>query len=230
MKRDKSQSGSGVLSSGVVIGAGIFLSLVTGVLAIITWGQMNDWGLAHPSVYKIFPLFGLLAFSFLLSQYIVLALLKMARADEAEKNRVQPYFEVSGFLILWALLLHPGLLVWQLWRDGFGLPPESYLRHYVPPELGWVAVLGTISFLIFIAYEFKRIFGGRSWWRWVVYLSDVAMLAVLYHGFRLGDQLQGGWYRLLWLAYAVLLIAALLYIRGDLLLSVFRKHNKKEKP
>ena len=228
MKRDDAQSKSGILSSGVVIGVGTFLSLTTGVLAIIAWGQMNDWGLTHPSLYKIFPLFGLMAFSLLLSQYIILALIRFTRADI---ERVQPYFEVSGFLVLWCIMLHPGLLVWQLWRDGLGLPPESYLRNYVPPDLGWVAMLGTVSFLIFFAYEFKRVFGERSWWRWIVYLSDVAMLAVFYHGFRLGDQLQGGWYRPVWLVYGILLLASLLYIRGGLLLSALRKlHIKRRSP
>lgn len=115
-------------------------------------------------------------------------------------------------MVLVAILLHPGLLIWQLWRDGFGLPPGSYLRNYVAPNMAWVALLGTISLLVFLSYELRRIFATKRWWRFVQYASDIAMLAVFYHGLRLGSNLQRGWFKWLWLAYGLTLALALIYI------------------
>jgi hypothetical protein len=120
------------------------------------------------------------------------------------------YFRITGYIVLVLICLHPGLLIYQRFRDGFGLPPHSY-ESYVAPGLGWVTLLGTTSLLVFLAFELRRFYGKRPWWRFVADASDVAMLAILYHGLRLGSQLQHGWYRGVWLFYAVMLIAALVY-------------------
>ena len=40
--------------------------------------------------------------------------------------------------------------------------------------------------------------------------SDVAMLAIVYHGFRLGSDLQSGWFVYVWWFYAGLLSLVLL--------------------
>jgi hypothetical protein len=187
----------------------IALSVTVTGLAVAAWGSMSGWHFQHLSVYRVFPLFGLLAFSWLWAQYVVLAVMYARSVPGAV---LKPYFRYSGYGVLVAILLHPSLLIGQLWHDGFGLPPGSY-GHFVNPRLEWVVVLGMLSLLIFLAYELHRWFGARSWWRFVFYASDVAMLAVFYHGLRLGDELMNGWYRSVWLLYGIILIAALLYIR-----------------
>lgn len=192
------------------------LSAFVSVLAVVAWGESMRWRFGHLSTYQLFPLFGLLAFSLLWAQYAVLALLRVWAQPIAPLQR---YFTVSGYFVLGALLLHPSLLVWQLWRDGFGLPPESYLKHFVAPGLEWVALLGTFSLFLFLAYELHRVFGDRSWWRFVFYASDVAMAAVLYHGLRLGSTLQAGWYRGVWFVYAVTFAAALICLHGRVISS-----------
>ncbi len=184
------------------------LSLVVTTLAVVAWGQMSDWHLRGLSVYRVFPLFGLLAFSWLWAQYIMLAAMHITTAP---KDSLQRYFRYSGYGVLVMLLLHPSLLVGKLWQDGFGLPPGSY-AHFVAPGMGWVVTVGVLSLLLFLAYEFHRWFSDRSWWRYIFYLSDLAMLGVLYHGLRLGDELQHGWYHIVWLVYGVLFVLALLYI------------------
>jgi hypothetical protein len=187
----------------------ISLTTLVTTLAFVAWGQLSGWQFRELSVYRIFPLFGLLAFSWLWAQYLMLAVLYKTTAP---KDSLRQYFRYSEYGVLVMLLLHPSLLIGQLWHDGFGLPPGSY-KHFVMPELQWVVALGALSLLLFLAYEFHRWFGERSWWRYIFYLSDVAMLAILYHGLRLGDELQHGWYHKVWLAYGVIFIAALVYIR-----------------
>ncbi|HUS26070.1 MAG TPA: hypothetical protein VMY99_01855 [Nevskiaceae bacterium] len=200
--------------------AGGMLSLAVAATAFVAWGHSNNWQFAQISTYRIFPLFGLLAFSLLWAQYMVLAVCYWRRIDRKLMRR---YFETSAFFVLLAIVLHPGLLVYQLWRDGFGLPPESYQKNFVGPGMGWVATLGSISLFIFLAYELRRIFGDRPWWPWVAYASDVAMLLVFYHGLRLGDQLHEGWFRGVWVVYGVLLVGALVYIRGNAYLQYRRR-------
>src|SRR6266545_2166590 len=182
----------------------------TTTVAIIVWGNGNHWQLADLSTYQWFPLFGLVAFSLFWSQYVMLAL-----AQYAKVKKLKRFFKVTGRVGLGALVLHPSLLVYQLWRDGFGLPPESYVRHFVAPGLGWVALLGTFSWFIFLIYYLQRFLKNFWWWRWFKYVTQVAILAVFYHGLRLGEQLQSGWFHYLWLVYGIVLVLALLYLNRD---------------
>jgi len=181
------------------------LAVLVVVLAVIAWGQGFAWQFDAFSTYLLFPLFGLLAFSLMWSHYITGAIRRLAGLD---KTVNKTYLAVTGYIVLILILLHPGLLIWQLWRDGMGLPPESYL-HYVAPGLAWVALLGTVSLGVFLSYELHHWFKERSWWPWVAHVSDVAMLAIFYHGLRLGSQTQAGWYHLVWWFYGVTLVMAL---------------------
>lgn len=208
MSIDMEQTASSALVTRLHI-VGISLSIVVSLAAFIAWGQTSAWHFEHLSVYRIFPLFGLLAFSLLWAQYMTLALLYKYKVHG---QQLRQYFRFSSYAVLVCILLHPSLLIGQLWHDGFGLPPDSY-KHFVAAGSEWLVMLGTLSLLIFLAYELHRWFSGRSWWKYVFYASDVAMLAVFYHGLQLGDELMNGWYQVVWWLYGVLLVTALLYIR-----------------
>ncbi len=186
------------------------LSLVVVILCVVSWGQEFNWQfgrLYNYRNYRLFPLFGLLAFSLMWSHYVVAAIRTYLNVP---KTSVKRYFEFTSDAVLVFILAHPGLLWWQLWRDGFGLPPGSY-KYYVGRSLVWVAILGTISLTVFLAYEFRRVFAKKSWWKLVQYASDAAMLAIVYHSFRLGTQLQKGWFRWIWWFFAVTLVASIAY-------------------
>lgn len=187
------------------------ISLAAAGLAVVVWGQALDWRVIGISSYKLFPLLGLLAFSLMWSHYIASALRRHFGLD---KSVLAKYFEVTSLVVLLAIVLHPGLLIWQLWRDGLGLPPGSYLQNYVAPALRWAAALGSVSWLAFIAYEFRRKFGTRKWWRFVQYASDAAMLGIFFHALNLGSHLQSGWYQYVWYFYGITLVATLLYSYG----------------
>ncbi len=179
------------------------LSLIVCLGAMVAWGQRLGWNFDRLSVYRLFPLFGLLAFSLMWSHYGAAALRQWLGL---EKSASRTYFEWTAWAVLVFILLHPSLLIFQLWRDGFGLPPQSYLEHYVAPTLKWAAALGSLSLLVFLAYELRHWFEDRGWWHYVQIVSDVAMVAVFIHGLRLGTHTGHGWFRSIWLFYGVSLL------------------------
>jgi hypothetical protein len=181
--------------------------LLTGLvsfLAIYRWGSSFAWQFSSISTYQLFPVFGLLAFSIMWSHYLVGSL----KHDVLQSVSLESYFRFTGYAVLVAIILHPGLLIYRLFRDGYGLPPGSY-EHFVAPGLAWVTLLGTVSLLCFLAFELHRWYGRRSWWRYVIAAGDAAMVAIFYHGLRLGSQLMGGWYRVIWFMYGLSLVIIL---------------------
>ncbi|HSW85583.1 MAG TPA: hypothetical protein VLF79_03180 [Candidatus Saccharimonadales bacterium] len=177
-------------------------------LAIIVWGQSLNWHLSGISNYLLFPIFGLIAFSILWSQYMSLAARQYFKIDSSV---LKIYFNVTGWLVLFSILLHPGLLVWQQWRNGDGLPPGSEL-HYVTPGLEFVVILGMINLTILLLFEFRRWLSKYSWWHYFLYIVDIAIISIFYHGLKLGSQLQTGWYRYIWIFYGLSYLAAIIYI------------------
>jgi hypothetical protein len=182
------------------------LSVVVSTVAFIAWGESNGWQVAHFNAYQFFPLLGLLAWSLMWAHYVMAAVreqLGLAREVLAK------YFRWTGYAVLVAICLHPGLLIYKLFRDGHGLPPASY-ESYVAHGLGWVTMLGTVSLLVFLAFEFHRVYGEKSWWHYVADASDFAMIAIFYHSIRLGSQLSvGGWFQALWWFYGAVLAVIL---------------------
>lgn len=187
------------------------LSTVVTIVAFVAWGQGLSWRLSGVSTYRIFPLFGLLAFSLMWTHYIASAARQYLKID---KYVLKKYFEITSLVVLFCIILHPGLLVWQLWRDGLGLPPGSYLNNFVSKSNEWAALIATLSLLIFLTYELHRWFSKRKWWKVVQYASDFAMVLIFIHGLKLGKQLHSGWFRVIWWGYGVSLVATLVFIRS----------------
>jgi len=174
------------------------------LLAITVWGQSISWQFDTLSPYTIFPVLGLLAFSIMWSHYMIGTLRRMLSPESDLKT----YFEWTGYAVLILLLFHPGLLIYQRFRDGFGLPPGSYM-DYVAPSMAWIVLLGSISLLAFLSFELKRWFDEKKWWKYILVVNDIAMLAVFYHGLKLGTQTHMDWFRYVWWFYGVTLFAVL---------------------
>jgi len=191
----------------LLMAAACGLTFLSVALAFVAWGDNLGWQLSQLSTYLVFPLFGLLAFSVMWSQYIVGATKRYLGLAPAVIKR---YFDISGLVILTAILLHPGLLIAQRYHDGYGLPPGSY-ESYVAPMQKWIVILGSLSLLMFLAYELKRWYGQTTWWKYIVALNDVAILAIFYHGLQLGQDLGHTWYRGVWYFYGLTLVPVLLY-------------------
>lgn len=184
------------------------LSLGAAALAFVAWGQGYRWQFSNFSLYRLFPLLGLLAFSLMWSHYLAAAIRMCKGVGSAV---LRSYFEITSGLVLVLILLHPGILGWQLWQDGLGLPPGSYKLYIGAAAYMWILV-GLLSLIIFLAYELRRWFGKRSWWRIVQYGSDGAMFLIFLHGLRLGTHLRKGWFRGVWYVYGLTLVASLVYM------------------
>ncbi len=178
-------------------------------LSIFSWGSNLNWQFSNLSLYGLFPLLGLLAFSLMWTHYIVGAGRRVLCFD---KKQLKTYFSLTGWAVLILILLHPLLLWMQLYRDGFGLPPSSYLNNYVAPTLHWAAILGTFGLVAFLAFETKHWFNKKGWWPVVEYVNVIAMFAIIIHGLALGSNLQYGWLRTVWFFYAITLLASVIYI------------------
>jgi hypothetical protein len=174
------------------------------LLAIYVWGVSFSWQASAINAYKLFPVLGLLGFSIMWSHYMV------GEMDRVLHRRVirTRYFRTTGYIVLTVILLHPGILTYQRFRDGHGLPPGSY-ESYVAPGMAWLTILGSIALLAFLTFELHRFYRSRSWWKYVVGAGDAAMLATFLHGLRLGSLLQDGWYRIVWLVYGTTLAIAI---------------------
>ena len=182
------------------------LSALVAFIAIYVWGNGLAWRFNVVSTYQVFPIFGMVAFSVMWSHYVI-SFLSRTYFKNVELGL---YYKVTGYVVLLAILFHPGLLAYQRFRDGFGLP-EGSLTSFVQPNLRWVILLGTVSLLAFLSFELQRWYRGRSWWKYIVSLNDLAMVAIFYHALRLGTYLKGGWFLYVWYFYGTTLIAILLH-------------------
>jgi hypothetical protein len=182
------------------------LVLAVCVAALAAWGHTYSWHFLPFNAYITFPLLGLLAFSIMWTHYVMAAVRDIYKIPPEPLKR---YFKTTSLVVLGLICLHPGLLIYQRFRDGEGLPPGSY-ESYVAQGRGWITILGTVALLVFLAFELHRVYGKKPWWPYVRDASDFAMLAILYHSLRLGTDLVHGWYRGLWWFYAIVLIVILI--------------------
>lgn len=180
------------------------LAITVAGISLVGWGQRINWQLAGLSNYDLFPLFGLLAFSLMWCHYIIEGLKTGFQINKEVDRR---YFEVTAWVVLVALLLHPWLFIGQLFIDGFGLPPSSY-KAYIMPGLSWAIFLGVISWWAFMAFELRRKYETKKWWKYVLYANDIAIWLVYIHALRLGADLAAGWLRAVWIIFGLLLAAA----------------------
>jgi hypothetical protein len=191
------------------------LSTLAVLLAVVSWQQYLVVPLGQSTIYDIFPVFGLVAFSIMWSHYAVGALV---RWYDISREKVDSFYRWTAYVVLAAILLHPGLLEWQFWRDSGELLPYGY----VAPSLRLYIVLAQVALVAFLAYESHRWFKERSWWHWVERASDVAMFLILIHAYKLGLSLLPGWFRYVWFFYGVTLIIAIGY-------AAHVRHNKTGK-
>jgi hypothetical protein len=181
------------------------LGLVVVVSSLAVWLVEREPEFASLTVYEIFPPLGLIAFGLMWTHFVMGALRRFA--DVSAQGSV--YKAASMGLVLALIVLHP-LLFWiALYADGYGLPPQSYMDAY-SSQLLFIA-LGNIGLFIFLAYEFKRLFGEKSWWKYVEWEQIIGMAAIFFHAIELGGELRDDWYMLLWWFYGLTLLGSVLY-------------------
>lgn len=174
-------------------------------LVIFAWGDRVQWDIGGLNVYQWFPLFGLIAWTIMAQHYYLGAVRVLVHGLKKPK-----YFkEITGYLVLASLLLHPGLLAYEQSRNDQGLPLESF-TNYVGDGLRIAVMLGTISLIIFLSFEvFERIKKNRTisrYW-WLISISQsLAMILIWIHAVRLGSDLGSGWFQVVWYVLGAALI------------------------
>src|SRR5580704_14325321 len=90
-------------------------SLIVTALAVFAWGHSNAWHVFPFNTLQLFPVLGLVAFSLMWAHYVAAF---MRRALGVERAVLQRYFDTTSWAVLILICLHPGLLIYQLFRDG----------------------------------------------------------------------------------------------------------------
>lgn len=183
-----------------------FMGAFVVIVSSAAWLSRAD--LARVTIYDIFPPLGLIAFGLMWTHFVMGAL---RRYGGGKRRHNDIYMAVSMGLVLGLILLHPGLLWLALYMDGYGLPPESYLKAY-STQVGLVA-LGSLSLVIFLAFELKKFFGRKSWWKYVEWLQIVGMAAIFIHAIGLGNELKLDWFFGVWVFYGITLAGSIIYAR-----------------
>jgi hypothetical protein len=185
------------------------------MMAAVVWANNLDWDVTAITAFSIFPLLGLVAWLVMAGHYYAGAV----RIHNPELKKPNYYRQVTGYVVLGSILLHPALLSMRLFENGLGLPPNSYLS-YVDESLKLAVVAGSFSLTLFLSFEiFERLKNRRlvkQYW-WLVSVSQsLAMTLIWVHGLRLGSSLADGWFRILWIILGVALLPCIYIIhRAD---------------
>ncbi len=176
--------------------------LVSGValgLSVLGWGQDLGWQLTGISAYEWFPLFGLIAFSLMWAHYATDFLGKFFGFQIEEG----PYLQTTRYIVLFAILIHPGLLAWLRWSGGFGWPPFSWL-NFVGPEAQLGIILGIVAWLAFVGFELHYWYRNKPWFKWIILANAAAMLMIVVHVIYVAE--PTGWFLYLWYFFGASLV------------------------
>jgi hypothetical protein len=175
------------------------------LLPVMVWGTGINWRIATISPYQWFPLFGLLAWMIMWTHYVVGAI----RTKWPDLNKPKHYSVVTSYIVLAALLLHPGILAYAQFQNDAGLPPVSFV-DYVGEGLLLAIILGSVALTIFLSFEVFNRLKNRSfikkWWLAISFTQSIAMLLIFVHALKLGTHLTSGWFLLVWLIYGAILL------------------------
>ena len=179
---------------------------LTTLVALIGW---REAGAQLTSVYRLFPLLGLLAFSTMWGHYVAWSLRVYSGADPQSYGL---YSRITSILVLVLILLHPLLLILKLQADGAGLPPASYAAYVAPGRVGFV-YLGMLSLGVFLLYETKKwLKKYRIIWQAVLVANHLAMFGIIVHALSLGSDVQSTFLYVVWYFYGISLLAMFGYL------------------
>ena len=158
------------------------------------------------STLILFPLFGLLAFTFLWIQLMIGSLMPLLRKVY---RRIERFHRIEGVFVLLFATLHP------LWLTiGYGL--ETVIkRDYVSPEkkiyIYFAYTALSLMYLTVTTALLSRWQKLQSWWRKIHLLNYVVFYVALIHSWNLGSDVQTTGLRILWWGYGIAVTAALGY-------------------
>jgi len=192
--------------------------LVT-LVALVVWSA----GLRQTdlTLYSFFPLFGLLAWSLMWTHYIYGAVLVRYKLP-----RNQGYKKITELIVLACLLLHPGLLAYQLWLNTGLLPPASTISYLANVSV-LIVIASYVAWLVFLSYDVLVRLKNRPFWRknwfWVSLSQAGAMLVIYLHAIALGRHIQVRWFKAYWAVLGLFLVPALVYLLWNDLPKEYKK-------
>lgn len=182
---------------------------VFGYLAVLypAWVRIAslNWQINSALISNLFPLFGLLAFTFLWLHVVGAAL-------EPWLNR---FINFEGFInkttnfILVFIILHPFLL--------FLTFDFSLANIFITYQALYIK-LGIAGWLLLITYDVskwlkRRDFFARNWNK-ILLISTIGFLFTFFHSLGLGSDLQSGALRTMWFFYGITGIVSTIYTYG----------------
>ncbi len=175
-------------------------------------GNMS-WALDLSLIFNLFPLFGLLAFTLLWLHAVSGAfepwLRKYINFDRFVQN--------TSILIFISIILHPLLLLIPV---GFNFNQVfTYGEKYI-----WLAIIG---WLLLITYDIAKFLKSKydffvKNWTNILIISNIGFLMTFFHSLGVGDDLQSGLLRTVWIFYGLTAIVAIAYTYG------IRKYRKNK--
>lgn len=175
------------------------------VLPYIAWSQRLNWNYSEVNAYLLFPLLGLWAWGIMWTHYAYGGLRLVN--NNLQKNRF--YSKFTGVLVLFLILMHPGLLALEQWENTSTLPPQSFYS-YVASSQKLFVVFGSIALIIFLSFEvFERIKSKplvTKNWKWISLSQVIAMTLIFIHAMAIGNTLNSGWIEYFWVMLGALLI------------------------
>lgn len=177
-------------------------------LPIYVWGSQLNWSIGAMSALTVFPLLGLLAFSIMWWHF----LLGFVKDLNPSFEKIKSLHKTSSVFVLLLILLHPALLSAHSVVNNLPGPPTAYY-DYVSSSNAIFITYGLMALTIFLLYDLARWLKNKPWvernWLIIDAVDDVAFLAVFFHSLMLGQHVQSGWFKFVWIFYGV---SALIFI------------------
>lgn len=180
------------------------LTLAVVGAALYVWWPSTE----NLTTYSLFPIFGLTAFSLMWTHYVGGAAREYFGLPEGTLRR---HFQITSYIVLLCILIHPTLIDLQLYLDGFGLPPQNLFAVYTTLAERLAILAGITALTCFLLFELHRFYKNRSWWKYIEWANIAAMFLILAHGFTLGGELRQPWFQVVWAFYAVTLMGSVAY-------------------
>jgi hypothetical protein len=183
------------------------------ILPFIAWSAMLGWDYSTVDLYTFFPLLGITAWMIMWTHFVSGAV----RIRNPHLKKPAYYSKVSGYLVLAAILLHPGILALAQYQNEAGLPPASFFSYL--GDSARIAVLyGSISLLVFLSFEFFDRMRHKQWVKqanlWISLSQSAAMILIFIHGLRIGPTITG-WFVYVWLLFGAVLLPCMYIIHEN---------------
>jgi len=172
---------------------------------VVLWLQRFGLSLDGVGALQVFPYLGILAWGVMWTHYAGGLLRKNFDLKPSHIYSVFSHYSVTALI-----LLHPGLLAYGQYESTGTKPLQSYW-NYVGTSAKAAVTAGLIALLTFLSYDVYRKLQSKDFWKrqqWIVSLmQSTAMTLIFWHGLRIGQHLQSGWFRYWWIVLGVVLLA-----------------------